>query len=108
MSRRPGLRCIEVTPAEQRVLLELCRDGADNPEIAERLHITTDTVKSHIKHVLKRTGTVNRTELALDLVKKRLQTRVVRQLLVPGGRLQRSQVAVCEIPACGCSGNAHA
>lgn len=74
---RPGPRCIVITPSEHLVLNELCRDGAENPVIAARLSLSQDTVKSHIKHVMKKAGTVNRTELALELSRRRLQTRVV-------------------------------
>ena len=39
--------------------------GAEAQEIAERLHISVATVKSHILNMLEKTGFRNRTELAV-------------------------------------------
>lgn len=77
MRGRPGPRCIDITPAQHLVLNELCRDGADNVVIAARLSVTTETVKSHLKRVMAKAHTTNRTELALELSRRRLQTRVI-------------------------------
>ena len=38
--------------------------GRSNAEIAERLHISVETVKSHMRQSLVRMGARNRTELA--------------------------------------------
>ncbi len=57
--RYPGV----LTPAEQRVLEEL-RNGGTNPEIAERLGISRETVKSHIASMLSKLGLADRRELA--------------------------------------------
>lgn len=38
--------------------------GRSNSEIAERLHISVETVKSHMRQLLVRMGARNRTELA--------------------------------------------
>ena len=38
--------------------------GDTNQEIADRLHISVATVKSHILNMLEKTGFRNRTELA--------------------------------------------
>ncbi len=57
--RYPGV----LTPAEQRVLEEL-REGGTNPEIAERLRISRETVKSHIASMLSKLGLADRRELA--------------------------------------------
>ena len=40
-----------MSPREREVLLELAR-GRSNPEIAARLHIGGETVKSHVRHIL--------------------------------------------------------
>jgi DNA-binding CsgD family transcriptional regulator len=46
----------------EREVLELLATGAANHEIAERLVISDDTVKSHIHHILGKLGVRNRTE----------------------------------------------
>lgn len=44
-----------LTPAEWRVL-ELLREGLSNPEIAERLGLSRDTVKTHVGAILSKLG----------------------------------------------------
>jgi DNA-binding CsgD family transcriptional regulator len=39
-------------------------EGLSNKEIARRLHLSVRTVESHVRHVLTKTGLVNRTQLA--------------------------------------------
>lgn len=55
----------ELSAAELAVLRELTT-GAGNQEIGERLNISVNTVKSHIQHMLEKTGYANRTELAIQ------------------------------------------
>ncbi len=55
----------ELSDAEMAVLRELTT-GAGNQEIADRLFISANTVKSHIQHMLIKTGFANRTELAIE------------------------------------------
>ena len=54
----------EFTERELEVLRELTT-GASNSEIAGRLYISERTVKSHLQHMLEKTGYSNRTELAV-------------------------------------------
>ena len=54
----------EFTERELEVLREMT-GGDTNQEIAERLHISVATVKSHILNMLEKTGFRNRTELAV-------------------------------------------
>jgi DNA-binding NarL/FixJ family response regulator len=63
---------VTVTRMERRVLDELLRDGPPNGEIGERLHITEDTVKSHIKNILSKTGATNRTQLAVRVFRDQI------------------------------------
>jgi DNA-binding CsgD family transcriptional regulator len=51
----------ELTPRELAVL-ELMVAGAKNRAIAEELVITEGTVKSHVKHILRKLGAVNRSQ----------------------------------------------
>ena len=55
----------EFTDAEILVLRELTT-GASNQEIAERLFISANTVRTHITHMLEKTGFDNRTELGIE------------------------------------------
>ncbi|MCE3551197.1 LuxR C-terminal-related transcriptional regulator [Pseudonocardia sp. RS11V-5] len=53
----------ELTRREFEVLRHLAR-GASNQDIAERLGVSTGTVKTHMKHVLRKLGAANRAEAA--------------------------------------------
>ena len=44
-------------------VLNLIREGASNGEIAEKLFISENTVKFHVRNILKKTSCSNRTEL---------------------------------------------
>ncbi len=55
----------ELTPREIEVL-RLLTTGAGNEEIAEKLHVSQNTVKTHIKHLLEKTGFSSRTQLAIQ------------------------------------------
>jgi DNA-binding NarL/FixJ family response regulator len=50
-----------LTPREAEVLAMMVR-GASNVVIAERLAIKEGTVKSHVKHILRKLDAVNRAE----------------------------------------------
>ncbi|MET0163979.1 MAG: LuxR C-terminal-related transcriptional regulator, partial [Vicinamibacterales bacterium] len=45
-------------------VVRLVADGLSNKEIAGRLHLSVRTVESHVRHMLTKTGLVNRTQLA--------------------------------------------
>jgi DNA-binding NarL/FixJ family response regulator len=55
----PGL----LTPRQQEVL-ELVRQGLTNPQIAERLGISTDAAKFHVSEIITRLGVTSRREAA--------------------------------------------
>ena len=55
----------ELTPREIQVL-RLLTTGVGNEEIAETLGISQNTVKTHIKHLLDKTGFTSRTQLAIQ------------------------------------------
>lgn len=56
-----GLGRVELTEREAEVF-ELMVTGASNHAIADQLVITEGTVKSHVKHILRKYGAVNRAQ----------------------------------------------
>ena len=54
----------EISERELEVLKELV-SGASNKCIAERMNLSVDAVKYHLKNLLKKTGCQTRTELAV-------------------------------------------
>jgi len=52
---------VALTPAEVAVLDELCRDGADDGVIAERVGVSVWTIKSQMKAIRLAVGVGNRT-----------------------------------------------
>ena len=55
----------DLTPREIQVL-RLLTTGVGNDEIASRLGISLNTVKTHIQHLLDKTGFSSRTQLAIQ------------------------------------------
>lgn len=47
----------------ERDILELLRAGRTNPEISSELSVSLSTVKTHVGHILKKTGRSSRREL---------------------------------------------
>jgi DNA-binding CsgD family transcriptional regulator len=64
--RQVLMRTYELTDRESSVA-ELVAQGHTNAEIASRLDISLPTVKTHLLHVLAKTGCENRTHLAATL-----------------------------------------
>lgn len=56
---------LTVTRAQARVIEELCREGAVNAVIAERLGVTEQTVKFHVGNAIRAVDARTRTGLAL-------------------------------------------
>ena len=56
---------LDLSEREQDVLRELTRNYT-NEEIADRLHISVNTVRNHIQHMLEKTGYKNRIDLAVN------------------------------------------
>lgn len=68
---RVGLASSEdFTPTEIRVLRLVC-EGLEYDEIADRMSISRNTVKSHVSHILQKTGYSNRIRLAIAVTNKR-------------------------------------
>jgi DNA-binding NarL/FixJ family response regulator len=49
----------------QREIMHLMAEGATNPQIAAALYISTNTVKTHVREILRKLGASNRTQAAL-------------------------------------------
>jgi two-component system, NarL family, response regulator len=59
----------ELTAREVEVLT-LLGAGHSNKEIAALLHVSDETVKTHVKHVLEKLGVVDRTQAAMVALKR--------------------------------------
>jgi DNA-binding CsgD family transcriptional regulator len=62
---------VRLSPREQEVLL-LVSEGCSNSMIASRLHVTENTVKSHVESLLNRFGARNRAEVVAAASRQRL------------------------------------
>jgi DNA-binding CsgD family transcriptional regulator len=58
-----ALRALGVTPREMQIL-RLIAQGQANSDIARELYLSPRTVETHVSHLLAKTGTTNRSELA--------------------------------------------
>lgn len=60
----------ELTAKEIEVLRLVC-DGLEYSEIADKLCVSVNTVKTHVSHILQRTGYANKTRLAIAVTNKK-------------------------------------
>jgi DNA-binding CsgD family transcriptional regulator/GAF domain-containing protein len=51
-------------------ILRMVVDGASNRDVAEKLHLSENTIKFHIRQLLEKSGAANRTELATKAVQQ--------------------------------------
>jgi len=58
-----------LTESEKRVVL-LVAEGLTNPQIASRLFVSPQTVKTHMKNVFRKLGVSSRTELTVLVVRE--------------------------------------
>ena len=58
----PASPLVDTLSAREREVFELVSSGARNGEIADQLGITVDTVKTHVKKILRKFGAINRSE----------------------------------------------
>ncbi len=63
---------IILTPRESDVLWALMEDAASNEMIARRLFVSLDTVKSHMKSILRKSGKKDRTALVLAVERRQI------------------------------------
>jgi two-component system, NarL family, response regulator LiaR len=69
--RPPDGPAPELTGRERHVL-ELIAAGRRNTEIAEQLSISVYTVKRHVSHLLEKLGVENRTQAAVEAMRRQL------------------------------------
>ena len=62
---------VPLTQRESEVLRQLAL-GLTNKEIAQALHISYETVKEHVQHILRKIGVSDRTQAAVWAVRKGL------------------------------------
>ncbi len=62
---------VPLTQRESEVLRQLAL-GLTNKEIAQQLHISYETVKEHVQHILRKIGVTDRTQAAVWAVRKEL------------------------------------
>jgi len=70
-SGRPDPPSVHLSPREQEVLL-LVSEGCSNSMIASRLHLSENTVKTHVESLLSRLGARNRAEAVAAASRQRL------------------------------------
>lgn len=62
-----------LTPRETQVLLHLAR-GRSNAEIARALHVSIETIKTHVSHILGKLALSDRTQAAIYALRHGLAT----------------------------------
>lgn len=66
-------------------VVQLVASGATNEAIADRLFLSPRTIQSHVEHAMRKTGTRNRTELAVLAVMEGLVTEQCEPVEHPDG-----------------------
>jgi len=73
--RRGTKAAVRMTARERQVMASIA-DGLSNKEIADRLHIATHTVKSHVHNILEKLALHTRLEVAAYAHEERAQPKV--------------------------------
>jgi DNA-binding NarL/FixJ family response regulator len=71
---RRGTKAAVRMTARERQVMESIADGMSNKEIADRLHIATHTVKSHVHNILEKLALHTRLEVAAYAHEERAKT----------------------------------
>ena len=69
-AERMGGRPLQDVSRTEREIMRLAVEGLSNREIAARVHLSQNTIKFHMRQILQKTGTANRTELAHEAAKQ--------------------------------------
>ena len=51
-------------------MLKLLVEGQTNREISDRVHLSQNTIKFHVRQILQKTGSVNRTDLTRHAIQE--------------------------------------
>lgn len=71
--RQSDIKAVRLTKQEQRILHYVCK-GCSNPEIADRLHLSTETVKWYRKRLLAKFGVKNAVSMVALVLKEHILT----------------------------------
>lgn len=71
--RQSDIKAVRLTKPEQRILHYVCK-GCSNPEIADRLHLSTETVKWYRKRLLAKFGVKNAVSMVALVLKEHILT----------------------------------
>jgi DNA-binding CsgD family transcriptional regulator len=66
---RPSSGWPSLTPTETEVV-KLVREGLTNPQIADQLFISSNTVRAHMQHIFAKLGVKTRAELASEATRR--------------------------------------
>jgi len=69
--RQSASKAVRLTVPEQRILYDVCK-GCSNPEIADRLHLSVETVKWYRKRLLAKFGVKNTVSLVSLVLKEHI------------------------------------
>ena len=69
--RQSGCQAVRLTIPEQRILYDVCK-GCSNPEIADRMHLSVETVKWYRKRLLAKFGVKNTVALVSLVLKEHI------------------------------------
>jgi GAF domain-containing protein/DNA-binding CsgD family transcriptional regulator len=68
-SAKSGTKAPELSKVEWE-MLKLLVEGQTNREISARVHLSQNTIKFHVRQLLQKTGTVNRTDLTRQAIQE--------------------------------------
>ncbi len=73
LPRRPEPKLAGLSPRESEVLLAMY-EGLNNPQIASKLALKLETVKTHVRHIYEKLSVCDRTEALVKAVREGLIT----------------------------------
>ena len=88
---RSALRPVDTLTRREKSIISCLVQGWRNREIAERLHITEQTVKNHLRTIYDKVGVSDRLELALYAIHQKLD-------LPPAPQVETPEAATAPLP----------